>query len=1444
MKTKGLQWISFFLVLVMTLASCPVFAMGESAFVSHTQGITPVYHLALSTATVTDGNYNNYYYVGQQFVPAESVLSGISVPLNLTHGQATVHLEIRESPNGQAIASSDTQLTSQGDKMAWYELLLSKPLQVTVGQVYYFAYWLTARDSGSVCIVYATTDAAGANPAYQSQMSAGGNATNLAVNKNLIQGFSLLTNVAIGSFDSYRDGTQPLYHLGLSSASNADPHWNDYRYVAQEFVPTVADCYGIAVALNLTGGNAVVHLEIRSTVNGKALATASPLINSKGNGMAWYDLPLNEKITLTPGETYYAVCFLESRDADADCIVYGNDLGANGAPYPLYLWQMNSGLPTNFSSESKNLVMNFSVLTEAVHQPQPPENPDDPDNPNDPENPDDPDDPDDPGNLEPSEKVLYGDVDEDTKIGATDALWVLQSVVGKRQLTEKQQTAAEVSADQKITAEDALWILKYVVGKVEQFPVQQNGQPENPDDPQDPEPPTDPTDPNDPDKPNDPDEGVVNDPERAPITQGYGLVEGLKNVTAYATPVAPIATDQAFNTLTQINMDYSTLYDLDIDCVLAYVYGFNHGASPENWVKNKTTYGNNTKIGLMIAINRDNGEYLQSYAGNRGYMDVQTNARGDYKKHSAFGNTPVYYMVPSMAYIEYKWQVLESYLSTGQVSVVALEEPEYWNDAGYSEAYKQEYKDYYGTNWTTPNSSAAEAWKHQKLKAYLFMRANQVLSERIKAKYPHITVLTTTHSTLSYGQHGISTGTNMYTNLDTIDGVIGQTWSDDASLKYTYGGNKVDNVFMNALYAYNSYGEFLTDGKTLYLLQDPASDSVTDQETLEQRWKQTVIAAMMQNDTTSFQSTIWPQRAFQAAGMNYKTQQLNINKMYQEFSTLSGANYCATPGIALATSDTAGWHINYSLSSGGDSNDTYSGIYYSLQNDGNLVDSVCLDTLTSVSQLKDVNLLILTYDAVKPLSAQANQVIAQWVKEGGRLLFLSGVDPFSTDVTTEWWSKQGTTPMNHLLSNLGINGLNINAGVSATVPIWNGSGFDASGLLNSAYAARTFYFSGGGISPFISVGNQTIGFESTCGKGKAVVVGIPSSYYANSASATAVLRQLCAKAMAGSDVEYKSGSSFVSVRGNYFAYYNAGQTERIADDKTYINLFSANLELVSGGDPIPRLEAVLYYDVTAKVNSNIPRIGFTGGWEAAPRYETNECSRYTISYPSASVAATILFGNGRYPQKVTAVNSDGKAVSLITSWDEYTETLLVKANNPDVSKPITFTVEWGDEYNGLDTNYEYQGFTHSTTSTNGFAADPLLYEYTCMADAACYYCDDNTFVTWKMDLNTYKDASFTIDVLANYVVEVSFDNQNWILIEDYSKIGPPVGHLADGTFVPADRSRNSLTINATDYQQAASAQAMYVRLSSCYMNSPDHPNTGHGGTTYGYNITYLAPILG
>ncbi|MBR4868414.1 MAG: hypothetical protein IKU10_04585, partial [Clostridia bacterium] len=109
------------------------------------------------------------------------------------------------------------------------------------------------------------------------------------------------------------------------------------------------------------------------------------------------------------------------------------------------------------------------------------------------------------------------------------------------------------------------------------------------------------------------------------------------------------------------------------------------------------------------------------------------------------------------------------------------------------------------------------------------------------------------------------------------------------------------------------------------------------------------------------------------------------------------------------------------------------------------------------------------------------------------------------------------------------------------------------------------------------------------------------------------------------------------------------------------------------------------------------------------------------------------------------------------------------------------------------------------------------------------------------DLNTYKQASMTFDVIGNYVIQVSFDGQNWETVEDWSQLGGPVGNLADGTYVGGASNRTDVTVNANNYDASATAKYMYVRLGSCYMNTAQHPGGDHGGSIYSYTLTYLTP---
>ena len=68
--------------------------------------------------------------------------------------------------------------------------------------------------------------------------------------------------------------------------------------------------------------------------------------------------------------------------------------------------------------------------------------------------------------------VIYGDVNNDKKVDATDALWVLQHSVELRTLTETELKAADVTDLGKVDPKDALQILQKTVELIDQFDVE------------------------------------------------------------------------------------------------------------------------------------------------------------------------------------------------------------------------------------------------------------------------------------------------------------------------------------------------------------------------------------------------------------------------------------------------------------------------------------------------------------------------------------------------------------------------------------------------------------------------------------------------------------------------------------------------------------------------------------------------------------------------------------------------------------------------------------------------------------------------------------------------------------------------------------------------------------------------------------------------------------
>lgn len=67
--------------------------------------------------------------------------------------------------------------------------------------------------------------------------------------------------------------------------------------------------------------------------------------------------------------------------------------------------------------------------------------------------------------------TAYGDVTGDGKVNSTDALCVLMTNVGLKNLNKDEKIAADVDANGKVNSSDALTILNFCIGKIKEFPA-------------------------------------------------------------------------------------------------------------------------------------------------------------------------------------------------------------------------------------------------------------------------------------------------------------------------------------------------------------------------------------------------------------------------------------------------------------------------------------------------------------------------------------------------------------------------------------------------------------------------------------------------------------------------------------------------------------------------------------------------------------------------------------------------------------------------------------------------------------------------------------------------------------------------------------------------------------------------------------------------------------
>jgi hypothetical protein len=434
------------------------------------------------------------------------------------------------------------------------------------------------------------------------------------------------------------------------------------------------------------------------------------------------------------------------------------------------------------------------------------------------------------------------------------------------------------------------------------------------------------------------------------------------------------------------------------------------------------------------------GEYQDYFTGKwdgKWHLDEgQVTQKGDTLWHGRM----VPYIDPTLNFIKYmKETVIKRVIDAG-IDAIYLEEPEYWARAGYSTAFKREWKAYYGFDWRPQHESAENTYLSNKLKYHLYYRAlNECFTyakEYGKSKGMSVRCYVPTHSLVNYSQWMIVSPEASLASLPCVDGYIAQVWTGTSREPNFFNGQKKERVFETAFLEYGSMESMTAPtGRKMFFLTDPIEDWPRDWADYKKNYQATFTAQLLYPMIADYEVMPWPDRIYEG---NYRT---NANSDKKEkiprfYSTqmqvmintlntmpLSENKVNGSPGIGILMANSLMFQ-RFPVHSGYEDPQlsNFYGQALPLLKRGVPVKTVHIENVSFGQTLKDIKILIMSYSNMKPIEKAAHDHIAQWVKNGGVLVY-SARDDDAFQSVQEWWNTNGNNfkaPSEHLFITLGL----------------------------------------------------------------------------------------------------------------------------------------------------------------------------------------------------------------------------------------------------------------------------------------------------------------------------------------------------------------------------------------------------------------------------------------
>lgn len=434
------------------------------------------------------------------------------------------------------------------------------------------------------------------------------------------------------------------------------------------------------------------------------------------------------------------------------------------------------------------------------------------------------------------------------------------------------------------------------------------------------------------------------------------------------------------------------------------------------------------------------GQYQDYLYGRFDGINHEDEAQTDKDGNKIGHGGDVYYMCPGTNYGKFLCVGVQRALDAG-AEAIHLEEPEFWDRAGYSGGFKREWRNYYHDEWQPPDSSVDARWRTSKLKYFLYRRALQQVFDYIQAYNQrtgrHVHCYVATHSLLNYAQWCIVSPESSLALLNGCDGYIAQVWTGTAREPNRYQGDVDSHTFETAFLEYGAMQNLVrATGRRVWYLNDPIEDNPNyDWTDYRYHWECTLTASLFQPEVSHYEVAPWPERDF--AGRYPHTAPPEERKgippeyateLQTVFNTLNDMNQpqvqwdCGTTGIGVVVSDSLMFQRGQPTPS-----DPWLGNFYGLAMPlvmhGLPVTPVQLENVTIPHYLDGFRVLFLSYDGQKPQTPAVHPPLADWVRQGGVLVACDAdADPYLA--VHEWWNSHGNdykTPRQDLFKQLGLD---------------------------------------------------------------------------------------------------------------------------------------------------------------------------------------------------------------------------------------------------------------------------------------------------------------------------------------------------------------------------------------------------------------------------------------